>query len=43
VPAGTDLSAFAVGTAVKMQCHKLGGEFRLGYLKSEHAVVEIER
>jgi hypothetical protein len=43
VPAGTDLSAFAVGTAVKVRCHKLGGEFRLGYLKSEHAVVEIER
>jgi hypothetical protein len=43
VPAGTDLSAFAVGTAVKLHCHKLGGEFRLAYLKSEHAVVEIER
>ena len=43
VPAGTDLAAFAVGTAVKMHCHKLGGEFRLGYLKSEQAVIEIER
>jgi hypothetical protein len=43
VPAGTDLAAFAVGTAVKMHCSKLGGEFRLEYLKSEHAVIEIER
>ena len=43
VPAGTDLSAFAVGTTVKLHCHKVGGEFRLEYLKSEHAVVEIGR
>jgi hypothetical protein len=43
VPAGTDLSAFAVGTMVKVHCHKLGGEFRLEYLKSEHAVIEIGR
>jgi hypothetical protein len=43
VPTGTDLSTFAIGTAVKVHCHKLGGDFRLAYLKSEHAVVEIER
>jgi hypothetical protein len=43
VPGGTDLAAFAVGTAVKAQCLKRDGEFRLAYLKSEHAVLEIER
>jgi hypothetical protein len=43
VPAGTDLSKFAVGTHVKMHCHKIAGEFRLEYLKSEHAVIEIGR
>jgi hypothetical protein len=43
MPAGTDLSAFPLGTSVKLHCHKLGGEFQLEYLKSEHAVVEIER
>jgi hypothetical protein len=43
IPAGTNLSAFPVGTSVKMHCHRLGGEFRLEYLKSEHAVLEIGR
>jgi hypothetical protein len=43
VPAGTDLSKFPGGTSVKMHCHKIGGEFRLEYLKSEHAVLEIGR
>jgi hypothetical protein len=43
MPTGTDLSAFPLGTNVKLHCHKVGGEFRLEYLKSEHAVVEIER
>jgi hypothetical protein len=43
VPGGTDLSKFPVGTSVKMHCHRIAGEFRLGYLKSEHAVIEIER
>jgi hypothetical protein len=43
MPSGTDLSAFPVGTTVKLHCHKLGGEFQLEYLKSEHAAVEIER
>jgi hypothetical protein len=43
VPAGTDLSKFPVGTGVKMHCHRIAGEFRLVYLKSEHAVIEIER
>jgi hypothetical protein len=41
MPAGTDLSAFPLGTSVKLHCHKLAGEFRLEYLKSEHAVVEV--
>jgi hypothetical protein len=43
VPAGTDLSKFAVGTSVKVHCRKIAGEFRLAYLKSEHAVIEIGR
>ena len=43
VPAGTDLSKFPVGTTVKMHCHRIAGEFRLEYLKSEHAVLEIGR
>lgn len=42
MPAGTDLAAFPVGTSVKLRCHKLGGELRLEYLKSEHAVVQIK-
>jgi hypothetical protein len=41
VPAGTNLGAFGVGTTVKMHCHKLDGQFRLEYLKSESAVIEI--
>ncbi|HEY8193330.1 MAG TPA: hypothetical protein VIF36_05335, partial [Gaiellaceae bacterium] len=43
VPAGTDMSAFGVGISVKMHCHKRDGQFRLAYLKSEHAVIELER
>jgi hypothetical protein len=43
VPAGTNLSVFEVGTSVKMHCHKRDGQFRLAYLKSEHAVIELER
>lgn len=43
VPAGTDLTKFPVGTNVKMHCHRIAGEFRLEYLKSEHAVLEIGR
>jgi hypothetical protein len=43
VPAGTDLSKFPVGTSVKMHCHRIAGEFRLEYLKSEHAALEIGR
>jgi hypothetical protein len=43
VPAGTDFSKFPVGTSVKMHCHKIGGEFRLEYLKSATAVLEIGR
>jgi hypothetical protein len=41
VPAGTDLSKFPVGTSVKMHCHKIAGEFRLEYLKSDKDVLEI--
>lgn len=43
VPAGTDLTAFGVGTTVKMHCFRRDGQFRLAYLKSEHAVIELER
>jgi hypothetical protein len=43
VPAGTDLSKFPVGTSVKMHRHRIAGELRLEYLKSEHAVLEIGR
>jgi hypothetical protein len=43
VPAGTDLSKFPAGRNVKMHCHRIAGEFRLEYLKSEHAVLEIGR
>lgn len=43
VPAGTDLSAFGVGINVKANCHKRDGQFRLAYLKSDSAVIELER
>jgi hypothetical protein len=43
VSQGTDLSKFPVGTTVKMHCHRIAGDFRLVYLKSEHAVIEIGR
>jgi hypothetical protein len=43
VPPDTDLSKFPVGTTVKMHCHRISGDFRLLYLKSEHAVIEIGR
>jgi hypothetical protein len=43
VPAGTDLAAFGVGISVKVHCHKRDGLFRLGYMKSETAVIEFER
>jgi hypothetical protein len=38
---GLDLSAFPVGTQVKLRCHRLDGKFRLGFIKSEKAVVEV--
>jgi hypothetical protein len=41
LPPGLDLSAFPVGTQVKLHCHRLDGVFRLGFLKSEHAVAEV--
>jgi hypothetical protein len=40
--AGLDLSKFPLGTQVKLHCHKLGGDFRLAYMKSETAVVEVK-
>jgi hypothetical protein len=43
VPGGTDLSQFPLGTSAKMHCHRIAAGFRLEYLKSEHAVIEIER
>ena len=43
VPAGTDLSAFGTGASVKAYCDKRDGEFRLAYLESERAVIELER
>ncbi|HEX7256246.1 MAG TPA: hypothetical protein VF236_09995 [Gaiellaceae bacterium] len=43
VPPGTDLNAFEVGATVKMHCHRRDGQFRLAYLKSEHAAIELER
>jgi hypothetical protein len=43
VPAGIDLSKFGVGTGVKINCRLRDGQFRLGYLKSDSAVIEIER
>jgi hypothetical protein len=41
VPPGLDLSAFPVGTQVKLHCHRLDGKFRLGFIKSDKAVVEV--
>jgi hypothetical protein len=41
VPPGLDLSAFPVGTQVKLHCHRLDGHFRLGFIKSDKAVVEV--
>jgi hypothetical protein len=38
---GLGLSAFPVGTQVKLRCHRLDGKFRLGFIKSEQAVVEV--
>lgn len=43
VPPGADLTAFGVGATVKMHCHRRDGQFRLAYLKSESAVIELER
>ena len=41
VPRGLGLSAFPVGAQVKLRCHRLDGKFRLGFIKSELAVVEV--
>jgi hypothetical protein len=42
VPAGTDLSGFAVGDLVEMHCHFHDGRFNLAYLKSAHAFLKLE-
>jgi hypothetical protein len=41
-PAGLDLSKFPVGAQVKLHCHMVVGSFRLDYMKSETAVVEVK-
>ena len=41
-PVGLDLSKFPVGAQVKMHCHMVVGSFRLDYMKSETAIVEIK-
>jgi hypothetical protein len=41
-PAGLDLSKFPLDTQVKLHCRLLGGAFRLEYLKSETALVEVK-
>jgi hypothetical protein len=43
VPSGTDLYAFGAGVSMKASCQKRDGTFRLAYLRSEHAVIELER
>jgi hypothetical protein len=40
-PAGLDLSAFPLGTHVKIHCHLVGSAFQLEYVKSDAAVVEV--
>jgi Domain of unknown function (DUF5666) len=40
--AGLDLSKFALGTQVRLNCHKVAADFRLRYMKSETAVVEVK-
>jgi hypothetical protein len=41
-PAGLDLSAFPLGTSVKVHCRRIAGAWQLGYMKSETAVVEVK-
>jgi hypothetical protein len=41
VPPGLDLSAFPVGTQVKLRCHRPDGRLRLGFVESGKAVVEV--
>jgi hypothetical protein len=41
VPRGLDLSAFPVGTQVKLHCHRPDGRFRLGLIESDKAVMEV--
>jgi hypothetical protein len=40
-PAGTDLSAFSLGTHVKLHCVRIAGVWQMSYMKSETAVVEV--
>ena len=40
-PAGTDLSAFPLGTQVKLHCVRIAGVWQLSYMKSSTAAVEV--
>jgi hypothetical protein len=42
VPAGADLSPFAVGNLVEMHCHFHDGHFVLAALKSSTASIVLE-
>jgi hypothetical protein len=42
-PGGCGSVALPDGTTAKMHFHRIGGEFRLEYLKSENAVLENGR
>jgi hypothetical protein len=42
MPAGTDLSGFAVGDTVEMHCHYHDGAWTLAKLQSEHATLTLE-
>jgi hypothetical protein len=42
MPAGTDLSGFALGDTVEMRCNFHDGAWRLAKLQSEHATLTLE-
>jgi hypothetical protein len=42
MPAGTDLSGFAIGDIVEMRCNYHDGAWRLAKLRSEHATLTLE-
>ncbi len=43
LPRGYGHNAFGVGATVKMHRYRRDGRFRLAYLESESAVLELER